>query len=133
MTLLNNAASASKKEARRFALAAKCFPMMKRQSPDVWAIENIIFGPETGVPGKCDPMLTPYTVPFMRAFDDPRYKRVVLVTAAQSGKTQAALSIIGERLDNRPAPIIFCAPTKEFCTDQFSPRLDDLIRQSTSL
>jgi phage terminase large subunit GpA-like protein len=69
----------------------------------------------------------------MRAFDDPRYRRVVLVTAAQAAKTEAVLNIIGERLDNRPVPVIYCAPTKEFATDQFSPRLEELLRQSPSL
>jgi phage terminase large subunit GpA-like protein len=57
----------------------------------------------------------------------------VLVTAAQSGKTEALLDLIGERLDNRPAPIIYIAPSKEFATDQFEPRLTELFRQSSSL
>jgi phage terminase large subunit GpA-like protein len=85
------------------------------------------------MPGACNHAITPYVVPFMRAFSDPRYHRIVMITAAQSGKTEALLSIIGERLDNRPAPVIYVAPSKEFCTDQFEPRLTELFRQSASL
>jgi len=54
-------------------------------------------------------------------------------SGAQMGKTETFLDIIGERLDNRPAPIIYAGPSKEFVTDQFEPRLVELFRQSTSL
>ena len=57
----------------------------------------------------------------------------MLVTGAQSGKTESFLDIIGERLDNRPAPILYVGPGKDFLTDQFEPRLVDLFRQSASL
>ena len=57
----------------------------------------------------------------------------VLVTAAQSGKTETMLDIIGERLDNRPVPILYAGPSKEFNTDQFEPRLRDLFLQSKTL
>jgi phage terminase large subunit GpA-like protein len=105
----------------------------RRQQPDSWAATNRTYGPETGVPGARNPSLTPYVIDFERAFSDPRYRRVILVTAAQSGKTDAVLDVIGERLDNHPAPIIYVAPSKEFCTDQFEPRLVELFRQSPSL
>lgn len=85
------------------------------------------------MPGPRDPTLTPYTRAFMRNFGDHRYRRVVLVTAAQSGKTESLLDIIGERLDNRPAPILYVGPSKDFCTQQFEPRLVELFRQSRTL
>lgn len=56
-----------------------------------------------------------------------------MVTAAQSGKTETMLDILGERLDNRPVPILYVGPSKEFNTDQFEPRLRDLFLQSPSL
>ncbi len=82
-------------------------------------------------------MLTPYNIMFGRAFVDgymgKRYKRVILVEGAQSGKTEAFLDIIGERLDNRPSPMLYVGPSKEFITDQFEPRLVEMFMQSTSL
>lgn len=53
--------------------------------------------------------------------------------AAQGAKTETILDVIGERLDNRPAPIIYVGPSKEFVTDQFEPRLRGLFEQSKSL
>lgn len=49
------------------------------------------------------------------------------------GKTETFLDIIGERLDNRPVPILYVGPSKEFLTDQLEPRLVDLFRQAPSL
>lgn len=69
----------------------------------------------------------------MRGFDDPRYRRVVMVTAAQSGKTDAFLDIIGERCDTRPVPIIYVGPSEKFLTDQFEPRLMALFDEAKKL
>jgi phage terminase large subunit GpA-like protein len=101
--------------------------------PDLWAAANRVYGPETGCPGPRDPQLTPYIVGFQRAFADPRYRRIVLCTGAQVGKTEALLDLIGERLDTKPAPIIYVGPSREFVTSQFEPRLVELFRQSASL
>ena len=61
------------------------------------------------------------------------YRRVVAVTSAQSGKTDSMLDIIGARLDQRPAPIIYVGPTREFLTDQFEPRLMALLDEADTL
>ena len=70
---------------------------------------------------------------FARAFGDHRWKRIVGVTSAQSGKTATVLDIIGERLDNRPAPILYVGPNKDFLTDQLEPRIEEMFRQAESL
>lgn len=89
------------------------------------------------MPGRRDPMLTPYNIMFARAFTEGyrgrRYKRVILVEGAQGGKTETFLDVIGERLDNRPAPMLYVGPSKEFVTDQFEPRLTEMFGQSASL
>lgn len=71
-------------------------------------------------------------IPFERAFGG-LHKRIVLVTGAQSGKTDAFLDIIGHRADQRPVPILYAGPNKDFNTDQFEPRLSDLFRQAPRL
>jgi phage terminase large subunit GpA-like protein len=108
---------ASAKSRRLYKVASICMRTTTRQTPDEWAALNRVYGPETGVPGARNTSLTPYVVDFERAFINPNYRRVVLVTAAQSGKSDAVLDVIGERLDNHPAPIIYVAPSKEFCTE----------------
>lgn len=113
--------------------ASQSLRAAKKQTPDEWGAANRVYGPATGWPGQRNPYLTPYATDFGRAFAHGRYRRVVLVTAAQSGKTETLFDIIGERLDNRPAPIIYVGPSKEFVTDQFEPRLRELFMQSASL
>jgi phage terminase large subunit GpA-like protein len=105
----------------------------KKQPPDEWGAEHRVYGPETGKPGQRDPWIAPYNIALGRSFGDARYRRIVQVEGAQMGKTETFLDIIGERLDNRPAPILYVGPSKEFLTDQFEPRLVDLFRQSASL
>jgi len=102
-------------------------------TPDDWARRHRRYGPDTGVPGPRRPDLTPYVIPFARAFSDPRYRRSVLVCGAQQGKTDTLLDVVGERLDNHPAPIIYVGPSREFVTDMFEPRLVELFRQAPSL
>jgi phage terminase large subunit GpA-like protein len=94
--------------------AAQLFWSPKRQTPDQWGAENRTYSEQTGWPGRRDPTLTPYMIEFERQFSNAKYRRVVLATSAQTGKTEAFLDIIGERLDNRPMPIIYVGPSKEF-------------------
>lgn len=72
-------------------------------------------------------------VPWSAAVHGGDYRRVVAVTSAQSGKTEGMLDVIGARLDQRPAPIIYVGPTKEFLTDQFEPRLMGLLDEAETL
>lgn len=55
------------------------------------------------------------------------------VTAAQSGKTDTILDVIGARLDQRPAPIVYAGPKDEFVRDIFEPRLMTLLDEAASL
>lgn len=72
-------------------------------------------------------------IPFARKVHEGGYRRVVAVTAAQSGKTDNILDIMGARLDQRPAPILYVGPSKEFVTDQFEPRFMSLLNEAASL
>lgn len=72
-------------------------------------------------------------IPFSRRIHEGRHRRVVAVTAAQSGKTDSLLDCIGARLDQRPAPILYVGPSKEFVNDQFEPRLMSLLDEAETL
>ena len=49
------------------------------------------------------------------------------------GKTEAILNLIGWRMDDRPAPAIYVAPTQKLATSVMKDRLDQLIRSTPSL
>ncbi|SHE78822.1 Phage terminase, large subunit GpA [Loktanella atrilutea] len=78
-------------------------------------------------------------IPFSSALHDGgmyrnrRYRRAAAVTAAQSGKSDNMLDVIGARLDQRPAPILYVGPTADFIRDQFEPRLMSLLDEAQTL
>lgn len=111
----------------------------EKMPPAEWAAKHRVYPETTGLPGPRDPWLTPYHVPFSAAMHGStaltrgKIKRVVAVTAAQSGKTESFMDVIGARLDQRPAPILYVGPTLDFLTDQFEPRLMALLDDAETL
>src|ERR1700693_3202095 len=101
-----------------YARAGLLLTPTPRMTPDQWAIGNRRYPASSGMPGPRNPSVTPYVIPWMRAVADGggRYRRAVLVTAAQCGKTDGQLDIIGSRLDTRPVPIIYVGPSLDFVT-----------------
>lgn len=126
--------SPDSKEARHVArrLAAILTPTT-RQTPDEWGAANRTYPPSSGRPGRRDPWLTPYAIPFGRTIAERRYRRVVLVISAQSGKTETLLDVIGQRLDQRPVPMIYVGPNKQMLQEQFEPRLMALLDEAPRL
>lgn len=104
-----------------------------KTSPPHWAAKNRRYGETTGHPGPRNPWLTPYVVPIAEAAHSGQYKRVVAAMGAQMGKTDLELDVMGSRLDQRPTPILYVGPTREFVTDQFEPRLMLLLDQAPVL
>lgn len=49
------------------------------------------------------------------------------------GKTESILSLIGWRMDDRPAPVIYVAPTEKLAKSVMKDRLDQLIRSTPTL
>eukprot|EP01030_Chromulinospumella_sphaerica_P019307 gene19307-19191_t len=72
-------------------------------------------------------------VPMARAVHGGAYTRVVMVCSSQSGKTENLIDLIGARLDQRPAPILYVGPIRGFLTDQFEPRLMSLLDEAETL
>lgn len=116
-----------------FGRAADLCPPSRRTSPDHWGAANRVYPPSSGMPGPRDPLLTPYMIPFGRTIAGRRYRRVVMVTSAQSGKTETLLDVIGQRLDQVPAPILYVGPSKQFVTERFEPRVMALLDEAPTL
>jgi phage terminase large subunit GpA-like protein len=101
--------------------------------PDIWAAANRTYPFTAAVPGPRDPLLTPYVVEPERVIASGLYKRVVLVFGAQSGKSELMLDVAGQRLDQRPGPILYVGPNKQFLTEQFEPRVMALLDEAPTL
>jgi len=101
--------------------------------PDVWAAANRTYPPTAAIPGPRDPLLTPYVVEPERAIASGAYRRVVMVFGAQTGKSEAMLDVAGQRLDQKPGPILYVGPNKQFLTEQFEPRVMALLDEAPTL
>ncbi len=105
----------------------------RRTTPDQWAAENRVYPPSAGIPGPRDPWLTPYTIAFARTVAERQYRKVVLAMGAQGGKTDTLLDVIGHRVAERPAPILYVGPNKQFLNEQFEPRLMGLLDEAETV
>lgn len=114
-------------------MAATLMRPAPKLEPDEWGAANRTYPPTSGVPGPRDPGLTPYMTPFSRVVASRLYPRVVNVTAAQSGKTETLLDVMGSRLDQQPVPIIYVGPSRDFVKDMFEPRVSALFDEAPSL
>ena len=90
---------------------------------------------QRGVPGARDPRLTPYMIPWAGRslpaagnIAEPSWS-----AAPKWARRTKLFNMIGERLDTRPAPIMYVGPSRDFNTDQFEPRLMALFDQAPSL
>ncbi len=72
-------------------------------------------------------------IPFGRAIAAGTHRRVVLACSAQVGKSDTFLDVIGERLDNEPAPILYTGPSRQFLNEQWEPRIQDLFDEAQEL
>ena len=56
-----------------------------------------------------------------------------MVMFAQGGKSDSLLDIIGQRFDQTPTPTLYLGPTKQFLNEQWEPRIEALLEESSSL
>lgn len=55
------------------------------------------------------------------------------VTSAQSGKTDGVLDVIGQEMDQRPAPMMYVGPSKDFLQREIEPRITEMIQGAPGL
>ena len=107
----------------------------EKTPPDIWAKKHRRYPASSGMPGPRDVGRTPYVIDWQRviAAGGGRYRRAVLISFAQSGKTEAMLDILGARFDQKPVLSVYCAPSREFAVDLLEPRLTAMLNQVPSL
>src|SRR5690606_19122428 len=97
------------------------------RTPDQWADEKRILPPGSAEPGPFRSSRTPYMIPIVRACVDPMYRRVIVVTGSQMGKTDNLLNVMGQKLDDDPAPMLYVGPTKSNVEKVIEPRIMKMI------
>lgn len=89
--------------------------------------------PGSPIPGPFDTTSTPYMIPVCIAFADPKYNKVTFVMGTQMGKSATMQNVIGWRLDDEPAPIIYVGPTESNINNVVEPKIVEMFQQAKSL
>ena len=118
-------------------LLARCGELL-RPPPDFtlsqWADEYRRLSPESSAePGRWHTDKAPYQREIMDAIGDPHVRKVVMMSAAQIGKTDILLNAIGYYMKHMPAPIMAMEPTLDLGQTFSKDRLSPMIRDTPAL
>ena len=69
----------------------------------------------------------------MDAGSDPSVRQVVVMSAAQVGKTEVLLNVIGYHIDQDPAPMLIVQPTLSMAQAVSKDRLAPMVRETGAL
>ena len=99
-----------------------------------WADQERVLSTESSAqPGKWRTITAPYLQGPMDAISDPGTEEVVIMSAAQVGKSECLLNTIGRTIDRDPAPILFIMPTAEMAQAMSKDRIAPMIRDTPCL
>ncbi|MBQ3396232.1 MAG: phage terminase large subunit family protein [Synergistaceae bacterium] len=99
-----------------------------------WADEFRRIPPEASAePGIWNTSRAEYQREIMNAISDSLTERVIMMTAAQVGKSEIILNTIGYYIDKEPAPILLINPTLEMGESFSKDRLAPMIRDTPCL
>lgn len=89
--------------------------------------------PDSPEPGKYRASRTPYMIPPTAAAVAMAYRGVGIVMGTQMGKTAGLMNIVGEKLDNDPAPCLWIGPTKSNIENVIEPAFSAMMKGCVSL
>lgn len=69
----------------------------------------------------------------VRACVNPRYKRVIAVCGSQMAKTESLFNVIGHRLMDDPAPVLYIGPTQKLVESYSDGRVMPMLRTTPVL
>lgn len=72
-------------------------------------------------------------IPVCIAFADPVFNKITFVMGTQMGKSATMQNVIGWRLDDEPAPIIYVGPTESNINNVVEPKIVEMFTEAKSL
>ena len=110
----------------------RVFRRKERITTSEWAARHRVVtnGPITG---KWRNETTPYLVEPMDTLDLPHVRRVILMFAPQTGKTQVAFNFLGHMIDADPGPVMYVMPDEKVCKRIARKRILPMFRGSPRL
>lgn len=99
-----------------------------------WACRYRVLPPTSAEPGRWRTERTPYLAEPMRELSgDSPFERVVVMAAAQVGKTEIGLNLLGSVIHLTPGLVLFVQPTTEAVRRMVRTRVDPLIEATPEL
>jgi phage terminase large subunit GpA-like protein len=110
-------------------------PFSKKPDVITWAKNNLYISRNQGTAneGFYDVSVTPYMAEPLQKMCDEETRRVVLMTGAQVGKTQAECVAMAYRLLFEPSPMMLVMPAKEEAQEYSETRLKPTLTDSPAL
>lgn len=110
--------------------AIRNFKPPENLTVDEWADKYRRLSPESSAEaGPWRTKRTPYLEAPMKAFNDPKVRKIVMVAASQVGKSELELNIIGYIIHQDPGSILYVHPTiddaKKFSRLRVAPMIRD--------
>lgn len=105
-----------------------------RLSVSEWADRERVLSPEASAePGRWRTARAPYLKGILDAFSAQQVERVVVMSAAQVGKTEILNNVCGYFVDQDPSPILVVQPTVEMGHSWSKDRLAPMLRDTPAL
>lgn len=84
-------------------------------------------------PGKFESSLTPYCIPIGIAAVNVQWREIAAAMGTQMGKSAGLFNIVGRKLDDDPAPVLYLGPTKSNIDTVVEPQIQQMLKSSPSL
>lgn len=92
-----------------------------------------MLSPASAVPGLFRLEKTPYFDEIAESAANPVYNKIVIAMGSQMGKTEFLFNLIGQRLDDDPAPTLFVGSTQKLVESISKSRIMKMFKTSESL
>lgn len=117
-----------------YSQAVSAFAPPESLTVNEWADRHRRLSPESSAEaGPWRTSRTPYLEEPMRAFTDPKVRKVTIVAGSQIGKTEAELNCLGYIIDQDPGTVIFVHPTLDDARKFSRLRVAPMIRDTPRL
>ena len=119
---------------KKFEVPAWIMPAMEvlrpreRLTVSQWAEKNRVLPDGNAIPGPWRNSVTPYLVEIMDTFGDDVVEKVIFVKPTQVGGTSAMENILGNLIDQAPAPTMIVYPSDDLAERTVDAKLEPMIK-----
>ena len=119
---------------KKFEVPAWIMPAMEvlrpreRMTVSQWAEKNRVLPDGNAIPGPWRNRVTPYLVEIMDTFGDDVVEKVIFVKPTQVGGTSAMENILGNLIDQAPAPTMIVYPSDDLAERTVDAKLEPMIK-----